>query len=260
MHGETSAPPRYLVVDAADQEKWTGAADEFFVRTLSSLEPVDADEGFEVVRPYAGEPMPQNFEELWRYRGLVLTGSPRSAYEEIPWVHRMIELVRLVARQEKTRLYACCFGHQLVAQALGGVVAKRNGFFVLGSELIRPMDALYGKYVGTSSKLLLKAHGDEVKEAPPCSKVIACSDSTAIESFIVQADGNAETVVIWTLQAHPELTQNALLEKVLPYVRSRLADGGEQSQRQIEDFDTKDAVHVMATIKNFLARGWQHCG
>ena len=62
---------------------------------------------------------PQNIDEVDAY---IMTGSKSSVYEDTPWVLRLAEFVRTLHQQQK-KFIGICFGHQMVAQALGGEVS-----------------------------------------------------------------------------------------------------------------------------------------
>ena len=55
--------------------------------------------------------------------GYIITGSRQSVYDDEPWIHRFREfLTELHAAKKK--LVGICFGHQLIAEALGGKTAR----------------------------------------------------------------------------------------------------------------------------------------
>ena len=54
---------------------------------------------------------------------VLVPGSLNSAYDEVPWVTRLLAEIRALA-EARTPLLGVCFGHQAIAKALGGDVAK----------------------------------------------------------------------------------------------------------------------------------------
>ena len=55
----------------------------------------------------------------------VTTGSRHSVYDDVEWIHRFAALVREIHRQRRP-FVGVCFGHQMMAHALGGRVAKSD--------------------------------------------------------------------------------------------------------------------------------------
>ena len=57
--------------------------------------------------------------------GFIITGSKSSAYDDKEWIRDLERLVQeLHARRKK--MVGICFGHQVIARALGGTVAKSD--------------------------------------------------------------------------------------------------------------------------------------
>ena len=50
---------------------------------------------------------------------IVITGSKKSVYDDEPWIHDLSNFV-LQLHEHKKKTVGICFGHQLIAQALGG--------------------------------------------------------------------------------------------------------------------------------------------
>ncbi|KAJ8900813.1 hypothetical protein NDN08_000112 [Rhodosorus marinus] len=245
---------RFLVVDTADNEKWAGAADDLFSKVLCKIEQLD-NEKYEVVRPYAGERLPETVEEVQQYKGVIITGSGRSANDDFEWIEKISEMIRAIVSQEKTRLVAICFGQQLVARALGGRVSKQD-MFTLQPERIVPSGELWLVNLGGASKLLLEAHGDQVSIPPPRADVLATSSTAAIESMAIRSGTGDGRVVVWTLQAHPEMPAPLFVDKVLPFVSKRMENDGYGAREKLLSFKPSDAEFIMSEMKKFLVSGW----
>jgi len=92
--------------------------------------------------------------------------------------------------ERRAPLIGICFGHQIIAQAMGGKVEKFSGGWVVGRT----------EYQQVGPALTLNAwHQDQVTRRPECARVLASND--ACENAIL-AYGDT----IWTLQAHPEFS------------------------------------------------------
>ncbi len=119
--------------------------------------------------------------------GWLITGSRHGAYEDHPFIRPLEAFIRQ-ARAEGVPLVGICFGHQIVAQALGGKVERYEGGWSVG-----PTDYDFGGEV-----LTLNAwHRDQVTEVPPGARVIATGGICRNAAMVYGDD-------ILTVQPHPE--------------------------------------------------------
>jgi GMP synthase-like glutamine amidotransferase len=119
--------------------------------------------------------------------GWLITGSRHGVYEDHPWIPPLEAFIR-AAFAKRVPLVGICFGHQIVAQAMGGKVARYDGGWAVGAT-----DYNFG-----GETLTLNAwHRDQVIEAPKGAQVIATNDHCANAALLY--DDRALTV-----QAHPE--------------------------------------------------------
>jgi GMP synthase (glutamine-hydrolysing) len=131
------------------------------------------------------------------YAAVVITGSPSSVTEDAPWMRRAQEYIRVLVAAQMPVL-GICFGHQLVAQALGGDVRPNPRGREMGTVELSVFedDPLFH---GLPSKVDVNAtHVDSVALLPPGARVLA---STALEPHAVIAF--AENVR--GVQFHPEI-------------------------------------------------------
>jgi GMP synthase-like glutamine amidotransferase len=66
----------------------------------------------------AGEAVPKNAA---RFSGIALMGGPMSVNDELPWIARVVELIRDAVRRDAPVL-GHCLGGQLISKAFGGTV------------------------------------------------------------------------------------------------------------------------------------------
>ena len=119
--------------------------------------------------------------------GWIITGSRHGVYEPHDWIPPLEDLIRAI-HAKKQPLAGICFGHQIIAQALGGKVAKFEGGWAVG----------HVTYQQDGQPITLNAwHQDQVIERPAEARVLAGNDFC--ENGILAYGDH-----IWTLKPHPE--------------------------------------------------------
>lgn len=132
--------------------------------------------------------------------GYLCTGSRWSVYEDVPWIHDLKAFVRS-AYETRTPFIGICFGHQMMAEALGGKVEKSLYGWGVG---IRDVEIIQTEAWMQPPQRTLKLHymhQDQVVQLPANSVVLARSEHCPIAAFRV-----GETML--GLQAHPEFTND----------------------------------------------------
>ena len=119
--------------------------------------------------------------------GWLVTGSKHGAYEDHPWIPPLEELIRAIHAVGRPMI-GVCFGHQIIAQAMGGTVVKFDGGWSVGRQTYRC----------NGTPVALNAwHQDQVIKAPESAQVIA-SSAFCENAALLYGDR------IWTIQPHPE--------------------------------------------------------
>ena len=147
--------------------------------------------------------------------GFIITGSKSSVYEDKPWIRQLEDFVRRLHR-ERRKVVGICFGHQLIAQALGGLVDKSPegwGVGVHSYAITAPTLSADGQGEVLS---LLASHQDQVMSAPVDAEVVAHSEHCPIAGFKI-ADH------ILTFQGHPEFIPEYSRE-IMHFRRSMIGD------------------------------------
>ncbi|HMB13758.1 MAG TPA: type 1 glutamine amidotransferase [Roseovarius sp.] len=119
--------------------------------------------------------------------GWLITGSKHGAYEDHPWIPPLEELIRAI-QAANLPMVGICFGHQIIAQALGGKVVKHPDGWRVGAT----------QYEIEGSPLTLNAwHQDQVIEAPDGAEIIGRAEGCDIAAMRIGER-------IYTVQPHPE--------------------------------------------------------
>lgn len=128
--------------------------------------------------------------------GWVTTGSRRSVYEDEPWIGDLAELVRDIARAE-TPYVGVCFGHQMIAQALGGKVERAEAGWGVGAKDVEVPDP--PGWLGRGRYRILNSHADQIVDPPPGAMVLGGNDHCSNSLMQVGAS-------MVGIQGHPEFT------------------------------------------------------
>jgi GMP synthase-like glutamine amidotransferase len=140
------------------------------------------------------------------HHAYLITGSPAGVYDPLPWIAPLQQFIR---DAKDARMVGVCFGHQVMAEALGGHVEKSDRGWGAGLhryEVVRPEPWLDG--AGTIS--VPASHQDQVVVRPPNTEVVAQSDFTP---FAALAWTDRPAI---SFQFHPEFSPafaRALIEK-----------------------------------------------
>lgn len=179
------------------------------------------------------------------YAAVLITGSIASVTERAAWMERAAEYIRGVVAA-RTPLLGICFGHQLIAYALGGDVQRNPrgreiGTVALASAVEDPLLVGLPRLIAVNS-----SHVDTVSVLPPGAIVVARTelDEHAILSFGESVRG---------VQFHPEMDDRVMRG----YVHARracLAEAGLDADAILSQAsDTPIAREVLRNfIRNFV--------
>jgi len=186
---ETGRPPG----DLADQ---FGDYPAMFARMLGNDFQIDT---FDVA---AGE-LPT---ESSAYDAYLITGSPAGVYDPLPWIEPLSSFIRSA---KANKMVGICFGHQIMAEALGGHVEKSDKGWGAGLHhysIVRREPWQDGE----REVAIPASHQDQVVLQPPNTEIVA---SSAFTPFAALAWTDRPAI---SFQFHPEFAPafaKALIEK-----------------------------------------------
>lgn len=159
----------------------------------------DDDVEMSVCRIVSGETLPAPDA----YDAYLITGSKHGVYEDIPWIPALESFIREGIALNK-KFVGICFGHQILAQAMGGKVIKSPKGWGLGPHRYEILDntLLDGENASFSINAV---HQDQVVEQPANTKVLARSEFCEYAA-LAYGDGTAPTAL--SFQAHPEFAKD----------------------------------------------------
>ena len=128
--------------------------------------------------------------------GWIVTGSPHGVYEDHSWIPTVSQLINDIYNAN-IPIFGVCFGHQLIAQALGGHVEKSIKGWGLGLHTYKIDNS--ASYMGNLSKELTLniCHQDQVLDVPKGATIYARSQFCENAGFYIKDK-------VLTMQAHPE--------------------------------------------------------
>lgn len=176
--------------------------------------------------------------------GWLITGSKFGAYEDLPWIPPLEEFI-CTAYSRNIPIVGICFGHQILAQALGGEVKKFDGGWSVG--------IVEYNLEGHEEPVPLYAwHQDQVVTLPKDASV---AGSTTFCQYAALAYGNKA----YSLQPHPEFTAPffnklfAARKEGLPQIAI------EQAQESVKNAIPTDSAAIAKSIAAFYKSGNHQC-
>ncbi|MGL3213701.1 type 1 glutamine amidotransferase [Bradyrhizobium sp. BR 1433] len=167
-----------------------GSYPQMFQRMVATADP---SVGCDVVSLANGETLPDPVA----LDAILITGSAAGVYDDVAWIAPLEAFVR-TAHDKRIPTVGVCFGHQLIAQALGGTVRKSEKGWGIGRHVYRiaPDNGLIdGETIAVAC-----SHQDQVVDPPASARTILSSGFTP-HAALLYANGTTLSV-----QPHPEFT------------------------------------------------------
>jgi GMP synthase-like glutamine amidotransferase len=173
----------------------------------------------------------------------VCTGSRYSVYENRDWIGALKKYVRQLHDAQKP-FVGICFGHQLLAEALGGEVKPAEQGWGVGILEMKILQAEAWMKPALGQCRIEYMHADQVQRLPPESVVLAAAPHCPVAMFRV-----GRTML--GIEGHPEFPA--------PYVEALVLSrkeriGAERAEAALASLDQKPDDEIVGRwIANFLA-------
>lgn len=172
----------------------------------------------------------------------ICSGSRSGVNDDEVWIKELEIFVRDLYKARKG-LIGICFGHQMIAKALGGTVSRSEKGWGLGVATSNVMTMTEWMQPPLSSVNLVVSHQDQVTELPESSKVILSSDFCP--NSMVQIGDH-----FLGLQGHPEFSKDyssALIsDRITSLDNALYASSTKSLQMEVDD------LKVLSWMVRFL--------
>jgi GMP synthase-like glutamine amidotransferase len=130
--------------------------------------------------------------------GYLITGSKLSVYDEVKWIRDLEHYIRSL-NEHKKFLLGVCFGHQIIAKALGGDVSKAEIGWVTGLQSYIFHDNFPWLRNLNQDVKLIHSHQDQITKLPDQATLVASNENVPIAMYFIDNH-------IMSIQGHPEFT------------------------------------------------------
>ena len=162
-------------------------------------------------RVYKNE-LPINVDE---FDGFLITGSRSSVFDNESWIKNLMQFVRYLDI-EKRRVAGICFGHQLIAEALGGRVTRASQGWGVGVQAYDVKSQALQLGIDSAEVSLPCCHQDQVVTMPPNAIRFLSNDFCENAGFVLGKH-------ILAVQPHPEFSVT-YLECILRAIEDKISD------------------------------------
>ncbi|HCV35303.1 MAG TPA: GMP synthase [Acidimicrobiaceae bacterium] len=218
-----------------DRAERFGGYLDLYSDLLGMVEPAVELTGYDVV---AGQlPTEPGEQDGW-----LISGARTAAYDEEPWLTGLLDLVARLY-EARAPMVGICFGHQVIAQALGGEVKMAEDGWGIGIHR--------AEVVGNHSWMIPKrqqfditySHSDQVTALPEGATLVAYTNHCPIAAFTVDDH-------ILGIQGHPEFSPDFAADIYRGRSELYRAEVFEDAMRTLNQ--STDSTDVAAWILSFL--------
>jgi GMP synthase-like glutamine amidotransferase len=173
---------------------------------------------------------------------VLITGSAAGVYEPLPWIAPLLGFLR--EAKGRTKLVGICFGHQAMAEALGGRVEKSERGWGIGLQEYDLWDAAPWMGEAPPERIAVPvSHQDQIVVPPPGVRTLAGNAFTPF-GLLEWQEGDAVS-----MQFHPEF-EPAYAAALIEHRRARVP-GPDAAIASLER--PNDRALVADWIRAFLA-------
>lgn len=179
------------------------------------------------------------------YDVYMVTGSRHSVYDDLEWITDLKELVRSIYHAKK-KFIGICFGHQILAEALGGRVMKSDAGWCVGYHSFEVLQhTRWMQPIYTEFRVLMSCQ-DQVTTLPPGAQALA--RGRQCENGLFSVDEHMVAI-----QGHPEFTP-AYMRALIHERRERI--GNDKADHALNTLTHMPEINVFEVwMRNFILSG-----
>ncbi|PYH42829.1 type 1 glutamine amidotransferase [Aspergillus saccharolyticus JOP 1030-1] len=155
----------------------------------------------------------QEYPNLEDVDAIVLSGSKHDSFADHPWILKLVDFTRRAYEDPRIKIFAICFGHQILARALGVKVGRNPKGWELAVCEVDLSET--GREVFGVDKLRIHQMHQDIAYGYPSEVVsLGSSPTCAVQGMYIPGK-------MITVQGHPEFREDIMDE----LIRLRTASG-----------------------------------
>ncbi|MGC8203267.1 type 1 glutamine amidotransferase [Aliiroseovarius sp. PTFE2010] len=169
----------------------------------------------------------------------LITGSRHGVYEDHAFIPPLEALIRAIF-DAGLPMVGICFGHQIIAQAMGGRVEKFAGGWAIGARNYA--------FENIGNLRLNAFHHDQVIDKPPMARTVAASGFTRHAALVYGTN-------VLTVQPHPEFSPAVITAYLAArgddpaYPRKVIEDARSTAADPVDDLQLGDIIARVLAAK-----------
>lgn len=182
------------------------------------------------------EEEPPNLENI---KGIIITGSHSMVSDYESWSVKISQWLKLVIKTNIPVL-GICYGHQIIADILGGIVGYNpKGMEVGMVDILLTEDGQRDRLLGGLPKIFkgYETHSQSVLQLPKGAKLLAYNDNEPIQSFSYENH-------IWGTQFHPEFLAE-ITKEYIKFDKEAIINSGKNYEKIYKDVEEQNYGEIL---------------
>ncbi|KAH0491887.1 hypothetical protein TgHK011_003290 [Trichoderma gracile] len=251
----SSQPLRLLILEAdtpqPDTEaKYGGYRGVFTALLTAAAEAMDPPRQLSEVATVTAHNIVEDmhaYPPLDEVDAILITGSRHTAYEDDPWILKLVEYTRQAIDSGRIRVVGVCFGHQIVGRAMGARLGRSDKGWEVAVTEVDLTDK--GKDIFKLDKMRIhQMHRDVVLEYPKGSIPLGGNDICPVQAMY--SPGRYITV-----QGHPEFTEEIVSEILTNRHKAGIFADDMYNEAMKRAPNEHDGVKIAQAFLDFMKHG-----